>query len=85
MYEIYSKLIIKTLKRNWCRSGVFIVNFEHVSHSDVSIVDFEQLIAGWELKLVLPLLVGLRVYTGKLTYGTRSNSCVSVKGAHETN
>ena len=85
MYEIYSKVIIKTLKRNWRRSGVFIVNFEHVSHIDVSIVDFEQLIAGWELKLVLRLLVGLRVYTVKLTYGMTSNSCVSGKGAHETN
>ena len=34
--EIYSKLTIKTPdRRQWRRSGVFIVNFEHV-------------IAGWE-------------------------------------
>ena len=29
--EICSKLTIKTLEwRQWCRSGVFIVNFEHI-------------------------------------------------------
>ena len=31
--EICSKLTIKTLElRHWRRSGVFIVNFEHISH-----------------------------------------------------
>ena len=31
--EICSKLTIKTPeRRHWCRSGVFIVNFEHTSH-----------------------------------------------------
>ena len=31
--EIYSKLTINTLERNhWRRSGVFIVNFEHILH-----------------------------------------------------
>ena len=31
--EIYSKLTIKTPERClWRRSGVFIVNFEHISH-----------------------------------------------------
>ena len=31
--EICSKLAIKTPKlRHWRRSGVFIVNFEHISH-----------------------------------------------------
>ena len=31
-YEIYSKLTIKTPElRQWCRSGVFIVNFEQNS------------------------------------------------------
>ena len=30
-YEICSKLTIKTLeRRHWRRSGVFIVNFEHI-------------------------------------------------------
>ena len=30
---MYSKLTIKTPKRHhWRRSGVFIVNFEHISH-----------------------------------------------------
>ena len=32
-YEIRSKLMIKTQeRRQWCRSGVFIVNFEHILH-----------------------------------------------------
>ena len=32
-YEIFSKLTIKALeRRRWRRSGVFIVNFEHISH-----------------------------------------------------
>ena len=31
----------------WRRSCVFIVNFEHISRS-VSIVNFEQVNAGWE-------------------------------------
>ena len=31
--EIYSKLTIKIPERcQWGRSGVFIVNFEHISH-----------------------------------------------------
>ena len=33
-YEIYSKLTIKIPERHhWRRSGIFIVNFEHISHS----------------------------------------------------
>ena len=32
-YEVCSKLTIKTPhRRQWRRSGVFIVNFEHISH-----------------------------------------------------
>ena len=45
-----SKLPIKTPKRRqWRRFGVFIVNFEHISHlcSSVPIVNFEHVIAGW--------------------------------------
>ena len=31
--EICSELTIKTPeRRHWCRSGVFIINFEHISH-----------------------------------------------------
>ena len=48
--EICSKLTIKTLKRrHWRRFGVFIVNFEHISHlcSRVTIANFEQVNAGW--------------------------------------
>ena len=34
MYEICSELTIKTAeRRNWRRSGVFIVNFEQTSHT----------------------------------------------------
>ena len=50
--EIYSKLTIKTPERpHWLRSGVFIVNFEHnfSSCSSISIVNFEQVIAGWDV------------------------------------
>ena len=33
MYKICSKLTIKTPEeRHWGRSGVFIVNFEHILH-----------------------------------------------------
>ena len=47
--EIFSELTIKTTeRRHWRRSGVFIVNFEHVSHLfTASIFDFEQLNVGW--------------------------------------
>ena len=55
MCEIYSKSTIKTPKRRlWRRFGVFIVNFEHISHlcSSISVVKFEQVNAGWELAFV---------------------------------
>ena len=47
--EICPKLTIKTPKCHWRRFGVFIVNFEHISHlySSASIVNFEQVNAGW--------------------------------------
>ena len=42
MFEICSKLIIKTSeRRHWRRSGVFIVNFEHISHFLVFVFYFE--------------------------------------------
>ena len=31
----------------WRRSGVFIVNSDHIRHLGVSVVSFEQVIAGW--------------------------------------
>ena len=43
-------LTIKTSeRRHWCRSGVFIVNFEQMPYIVLvfSIVDFEQVNAGW--------------------------------------
>ena len=48
--KIGSKLTIKKpTRRQWYRFGVFIVNFEHISHlcSSVSIVNFEHVFAGW--------------------------------------
>ena len=50
--EICSKLTIKPPKRRqWRRFGGFIVNFEHISQlcSSVSIVNFEQVNAGWDV------------------------------------
>ena len=54
MCEICSRLIIKTPERcHSRRSGVFIVNFEEISHcSGVSIVDFEQVNTSWEATLL---------------------------------
>ena len=47
--EIWPKLTIKTPKYHWHRFGVFIVNFEHISHlySSVSILNFEHVNTGW--------------------------------------
>ena len=50
-WEIFSKLTKKTpTRRHWFLSGVFIVNFEHISEpcSSLSVVNFEQVNAGWE-------------------------------------
>ena len=47
---------MKSLERHqWRRSGVFIVNFEHMSlfFSSVSISGFEQVIASSEIILLL--------------------------------
>ena len=44
--------ILLTLILHWRRSGVFIVNFEHISRcSSVSIVNFEHVIAVWKLDM----------------------------------
>ena len=49
--ELCSKLTIKIPERcQWPGSGIFIVNFEHISHlADVSFVNFEQVNAGWSV------------------------------------
>ena len=46
MFKVNNK---DTTPRHWRHSGVFIVNFEHVSHLVlvVSIVNFEQVNASW--------------------------------------
>ena len=49
--EICSKLTIKTPKRHqWRHFGVFIVNFENISHlcSSFAMVNFEYVITGWD-------------------------------------
>ena len=55
-----SKLTIETLEQvakyvqigNWRRSGVFIINFEHISHLFlVSIVNFEHEITDWDCEI----------------------------------
>ena len=48
--EICLKLTKNTPeRRHWRRSGVFIVNFEFTPCSSISIVNFEQVNAGWVL------------------------------------
>ena len=40
--EIYSKLTIKIPKRGyWRRPGIFVVNFEHISHLVLVFLNFE--------------------------------------------
>ena len=40
-------------RRRWHRFSVFIVNFDRISHlcSSVSIVNFEHVIAGWDISI----------------------------------
>ena len=56
-YEICSELTIKTpTRRQWRRFGVFMFKFEHISCSSVSIVNFEHVIAGWDVPfLFIPI------------------------------
>ena len=65
--EICSKLTIKIPKRHqWRRSGIFIVNFEHIPHLVLSIVNFEYVIAGWVWALYLvdfPMLLSLSIFS----------------------
>ena len=44
---------VDTKTTQWRRFGVFIVNFEHISHlcSSASVIDFEHVIAGWVVNL----------------------------------
>ena len=45
---------VQSSRRQCRRSGVFIVNFEHISHLVlVSVVNFEQVNAGWDCDLLL--------------------------------
>ena len=52
--------------RHWCRSGVFIVNFEHFARfSNVSIVNFEQVNVSW-VSVISTLLLPLRIFFNSL-------------------
>ena len=46
-------------RRHWYRSGVFIVNFEHVSHLPLvfEYVNFKHVIAGWVVNKIVPVLI----------------------------
>ena len=46
------------------RSGVFIVNFEHISHLALvfHIVNFEHVTAGWDSGIVFSEAAGLQAY-----------------------
>ena len=46
--NVHPSRYLPTYRCYWRRSGVFIVNFQHISHlcSSVSIVNFEHVIAG---------------------------------------
>ena len=49
IWEICSKLTLKTERCYWLRSGIFIVNLTDFTYcSGIAIVDFEQVNAGWE-------------------------------------
>ena len=77
--EICPKLTIKTPKRRYRRrSGMFIVNFEHIVHlfKSVSVVDFEQLNASWEVVAVRPLF--------KLFWSSPTNIFTYLKSTIET-
>ena len=70
--KICSKLTIETPELSqWRRSGVFILNVEHISHLCVSIVDSEQVNINWVNKrltgvkikfhLINPFLVSIYI------------------------
>ena len=74
--EICSRLIIKTLERcHWRRSGSFIVNFEYnfTPFSSVSIINYEQVNAGW----VFPVLTMFMWYVNK------NHRCLERKGCRK--
>ena len=56
--EICSKLTVKTPeRRHWRHSGVFIVNFEHISHLALVFLLLLTLNAGWACSYVCSYLV----------------------------
>ena len=60
--EICSKLTLKTPERRyWRRSGVFIVNFEHISHLVLVFLLFEQVNSHWVVLFLFYLLLRLKL------------------------
>ena len=62
MFKVNNK---DTKRHHWRHFGVFIVNFEHISHlcSSVFIVNFEQLNTGWvDLLVTFINMDGLQIF-----------------------
>ena len=57
-YAKNSVINLSSRQHHWPRFSGFIVNFEHISHlcSSVSLINFEQVTAGW----VLPYNIALQ-------------------------
>ena len=81
--EICSKLTIKTPdRRHLCRSDIFMVNFEQISHCfGVSIVGFERVNAGWEVFVQRTIIMKITVVNmqndskKELKIETKSHAC----------
>ena len=63
--EICPKLTIKIPERRQsCRSGIFIVNFEHISHLVLVLrasINFKHVNAGWDRAVLLDILISLDI------------------------
>ena len=60
--EICSKLIIKTPEwRQWCLSGVFIVNFEYILHLVFLLLTWSRQLPSYRTKLCLTLVTKFEV------------------------
>ena len=79
--QICSKLTIKIPeRRHWCRFGIFIGNFEHISHlsPSISIANFEQVNAGWVVSEVGPNWRKISGDKGCVEKDTRENLVYSI-------
>ena len=56
--EICSKLnMFKYVRHHWRRSGVFIVNFEYISHLLQVFLSFEHVVTGWVGSRQIPMMM----------------------------